>query len=186
MDEEDEYSLMKKVADLSAKTDSEHPKVSAEGYGTFVRTAETTIESLQNKARTLLQEAEAVDSSECVPLYLDSLFHQLRAQTHQSKSSTAGYLVALKPVIRTAERACAQARKYRCEKATEALDWALFNLKTFKLIKESELFSKHPDPSNYGYIIDILKTLNTYYEQCSGGIEIVTIESLEEGIKRRL
>lgn len=183
--EEDEFT--KKIAELSSKVDYEHPRVSPEGYGTFIRSESGPGQPLHNRMKLLRQKAETLKSTDSIPLYIEAIFYQLKAHLQQDKSIVSEYMGSLRQLIKATDHALTQAKDCKCDKAANALGWLLFNLKMFKLLKESELFGRHADQANYVYIIEVLKVLNTYYDSSSAdGIELVSIEDLEEGVKKRL
>lgn len=187
MKDEKEDNLAKELSALSANKEYQNPKISPEGYGSFIPAPGGILESLQQRAKLLRAEAETINTQECVPLYLDALFYTLRAQAHQNKNSIGEYLNSLKSVIKLSEIVYFQARKHGCEKVGDAMCWALFNIKLAKLIKESALLKKDPDAGTYAYIIDLLRGFNTYYDSKQGEtIELVAVEDIEDGIKRRI
>ncbi|ELA42933.1 uncharacterized protein VICG_00248 [Vittaforma corneae ATCC 50505] len=190
MENKHDGNLSKKIEKLRASKEYASPVVSPEGYGSFISARDSfhgPLEPLHVQAKLLKSEADAANSKDSVQLYLESLFCYLRIQAQMSKSDMKVYLNMLKFVIKFTEHIHSQAGKYNCSQVAKALEWALFNLKLFKLIKDADFLPKNIDAGLYRYVIDVIKGLDVYYDSKSPeSIEIVPIERIEEGIKKRM
>lgn len=190
MEDGHDSNLTRKIERLSASREYENPRVSPEGYGSFVPSRDAShdsSESLRARAKLLKSEADAMNSRDAVPIYLESLFCYLQVQAQIGKHDMKACLNMVKFIIKFAEHIHSQAKKHDCEKTAEALEWALFNLKLFKLVKDVDFLPKNIDTGLYCYVVDVIKGLGVYYDAKSpDSIEIVPIEKLESGIKRRI
>lgn len=183
---EDEKNFSKRVAILSQNKNYENPKITPEGYGSFITPAESPNDPL-SKAKEFKSKADTLNNKESITLYLNSLFYYFKEQQRTEKEDIKTYLSMLKFVIKLTEHTIAHSKKFEEHKTASALEWALFNLKLIKLMKEADILSKIPDMQFYMYIIDTLKSMEVYRNsnktEC---IELVEIEDLEDGIKKRL
>lgn len=186
MKETDEKNFPKRIATLAQNKEYENPKVTPEGYGTFICPSMTPEDTL-NKAKTLKAKGDALNNRDSINLYLESLFLYLKQTSKSQKEDIKVYLSTLKYIIKFAEHIIGHALKFEDKKTVRAIEWALFNLKLIKLMKESDILSKNPDLQFYLYILDSLKSMESYRaSNDSQSIELVDIEDLEDGIKGRL
>lgn len=186
MKDEDEKSLARKIGVLANSRDYENPRISSEGYGTFMPSTDIQ-ESVLAQAKMLKDDADRLSGKESVSKLMDSLFLYLRIHSMSNKTNLKAYLNMKKFIVKLLEHTIAQARRFDLVDHLPALEWGLFNTKLVRLFKETELLLKSPDLNSYSYVLDVLKELNVFYDRNnSNAIEIVRVEEIEEGIKKRL
>lgn len=187
MSEEEDKSLSKKIVKtLCSKKDYQTPKVSPEGYGSFINSKHEEIDP--SRAEFLKNQADAIDNKSAIPIYLDSLYCYFKSTTTVLKTEDMRqYLINLRFLTKYIDHIIQQAKKFKCEREVAILEWASFNLKLIKLMSESNLLSKTVDATTYFYLLDMLKTLENYWNSKSANpTTIVRIEDMEEEMKRRL
>lgn len=188
MASDDKKTLTKKIIDvIGTKKNYEDPKVTSEGYGSFIDIKD--VGDMADRAAALKEEADLLGNVEAVPLYFEALYCYFRILSTESKCKNIReqFLDTIKHLIKFINKVLYLTKTFKCEKEIKALEWALFNLKIIKLMKEWNLLPRSPESNSYSYILDTLRTLEIYYDSNSSEqIAIVELDKIEEEIKRRL
>lgn len=186
MKNKDEEPLTNKIGILANSKDYKSPRISSEGYGTFVP-IRNTYESMMAQAKALKEDADRLNNKDSVPKLVESFFLYLRAHCMSNKTNLRAYLCMKKFIMKLLEHIIVLARRFDLLDYLPALEWGLFNIKLVRLFKETELLSKSPDLNSYSYVLEVLKGLNAFYDQNNTSpIEVVRVEEIEDGMKKRL
>jgi hypothetical protein len=188
MTSEDKKALTKKIIDvISTKKNYGEAKVTSEGYGSFIDSKD--VEDMAGRAAALKEEAELLGNIDAIPLYIEALYCYFRILARESKCKNlrGQCLDTMKHLVKFIGKVIYLAKTLKCEKEVKALEWALFNLKIIKLIKEWNLLPRTAENNTYLYILDTLRTLEAYYDlNSSEQIVIIEFDKIEDEIKRRL
>ena len=181
MPKEDEFSIASQIKALASKEEYKNPKISPEGYGTF---RNVPVEAAQlNKDEVCLPKTDP-ELENAVKLLLDLL----KQHGNNLASDTKKYIKDVRPIIVQADTALYLAQKHNVSLYKDALGWALFNLKLYKITFESPLLPKEDTTQSlYSYFIKELRILNQLFlAKKEKSIEFVNINDIRDGLMQRL
>lgn len=179
-------TLSEKMRILVDKKIFENPKVSPEGYGSFIST-KNSLDTMISHANSLKMKADELNNKDSIAILFKSLYLYLRSLVSISENDLKAYLNMIRVIIKLVEYMISHAKKHNVPDCIAALEWGLFNLKTVRLFKEADLIKNNKDTATYAYLINVLKDLNGLYDKNKiNTIEVVAIEFLEVGIQIRL
>lgn len=179
-------SILKRISKMNESGDFDNFKISPEGYGTFFR-QDPTKYPLLVKAMNLKEKAERINNKEAISLYFEAILLFLRANEDLYSNDIQSYLNLVKFTIKLLDHTINFVRSINEKIYLSSLEYALFNLKFFKTIKDSRFINDYKDSFAFKHTIDNLKFLDHHlYNHFKGSVEIVKPAELELGIRKRL